>query len=56
MGPGEGVLELPITGGTQKPDNPHKGIRNPIPQDPDNPLTVIWYIVETEPEASGLDG
>ena len=28
-------------GATQKPDNSHKGIRNPIPWKPDNPLKGI---------------
>ena len=46
MGPGEGALELPIPGGTRKPDNPLKGIRNPIPQDPDNPLKEIQDLVQ----------
>ena len=27
---------------TRKPDNPLKGIRNPIPRKPDNPLKGIW--------------
>ena len=27
--------------GNRKPDNPFKGIRNPIPLNPDNPLKVI---------------
>ena len=33
-------------GGTEKPDNPLKGIWNPIPQDPDNPLKGIQYLVQ----------
>ena len=32
-------------GGTRKPDNPLKGIRNPIPWDPDNYLKGIRDIV-----------
>ena len=32
--------------GTQKPDNPLKGIRNPIPWSPDNNLKGIWYLVQ----------
>ena len=31
LGPEEGVLELPNFGGTRKPDNPLKGIRNLVP-------------------------
>ena len=31
---------------TQKPDNPLKGIWNPIPQDLDNPLKIIHDIVQ----------
>ena len=30
---------------TQKPDNPLKGIRNPIPQNLDSPLKVIQNLV-----------
>ena len=33
-------------GVTWKPDNPLKGIRNPIPQNPDNPLKEIQYLVQ----------
>ena len=33
-------------GGTQKPYNPLKGIRIPIPQDPDNLLKGIQYLVK----------
>ena len=32
--------------GSWKPDNPLKGIRNPIPQDPDNPLKGIRELVQ----------
>ena len=31
---------------TRKPDNPPKGILNPIPQDPDNPLKGIRDMVQ----------
>ena len=37
-------------GGTQKPDNPLKEIRNPIPRNPDNPLKRIHNLV---PKGSG---
>ena len=33
-------------GGTQKPDNPLKGIHNPISWNPDIPLKGIQYIVQ----------
>ena len=33
-------------GGTRKPDNPLNVIQNPIPQDPDNPLKGIRYLVQ----------
>ena len=33
-------------GGTQKPDNPLKGIRNSIPRNPDNPLKGIQDLVK----------
>ena len=33
-------------GGNRKPDNTLKGIRNPIPQDPDNPLKRIQDLVQ----------
>ena len=42
-------------GGTRKPDNPLKGIWNPIPQDPDNALKGIGDLVQTEPRASGRE-
>ena len=32
-------------GVTRTPDNPLKGIRNPIPQKPDNPIKGIWNLV-----------
>ena len=32
-------------GGTRKPDNPLEGTRNPIPQDPHNPLKGINDLV-----------
>ena len=32
--------------GTPKPDNPPKGIRNPIPRNPENPLKVIRDLVQ----------
>ena len=32
-------------GVTRKPDNPIKGIRDPIPRNPDNPLKGIWNLV-----------
>ena len=31
-------------GVTQKPDNSHKGIRNPIPRNPYDPLKGIWNL------------
>ena len=33
-------------GGTRKPDNPLKGIRNLIPGNPDNPLKGIQDLVQ----------
>ena len=33
-------------GGIQKPDNPLEVIRNPIPWNPDNPLTGIQDLVQ----------
>ena len=35
-------------GGTRKPDNPLKGIQNPIPQNPDNPHKGIRYLVQNK--------
>ena len=32
-------------GGNRKPDNPLKGIRDPIPRNPDNPHKIIWNLV-----------
>ena len=45
-GTGRGCAGTTNTGGTQKPDNPPKGIRNPIPQDPDNPLKGIRDLLQ----------
>ena len=47
-GGGGGGAGTTNPGGTRKPDIPLKGIRNPILQDPDNPLKVIWDIVQNE--------
>ena len=33
-------------GGIRKPDNPFKGIRNPIPWNPDNPLKGIRDLLQ----------
>ena len=33
-------------GGNRKPDNPLKGIRNPIPRNPDNNIEVIWDLLQ----------
>ena len=41
LGPEEGVLELPIPGGTWKPDNTLKGIYNQISRNLDNTLKEI---------------
>ena len=40
-GTGRGCAETTNPGGTRKPDNPLKGIQNPIPWNPDNPLKGI---------------
>ena len=44
-GTGRGCAGTTNTRGTVKPYNTLKGIRDPIPQNPDNPLKVIQYIV-----------
>ena len=46
MGPVEGVLELPTPGESVNRITPLKGIRNPIPQELDNPLKGIRYLVQ----------
>ena len=38
-------------GGTWKPNNLLKEIRNPIPQDPDNPLKGIQDLVKNETQS-----
>ena len=40
-----GCARTTNTGGTRKPDNPFKEIRNPIPRSPDIPLKRIWDLV-----------
>ena len=35
-------------GGTRKPNNPLKGICNPISRNPDNPIKVIQDLVQNE--------
>ena len=42
-----------IPRGTRKPDNPLKGIRNPITWNPDNPLNGIKDLLQMEPGTSG---
>ena len=42
--------------GTRKPENPLKGIRNPIPRNPDNPLKGIRDHYQMESGASGREG
>ena len=42
--------------GTRKPDNPLKGIRNPIPRDPDNPLKGIRDLVQNGTRNQWLRG
>ena len=46
MGPGEGLVELPIPGGTLRSDNPLKGIRNKISLNLNNPLKGIINLVQ----------
>ena len=46
LGTREGVLELPIPGEPGNRIIPLKGIRNPIPQDPDNPLKRIRDLLQ----------
>ena len=43
---GRGCAGTTNPGKTRKPDNPLKGIRNPIPQDPDNPLKGIRDLLQ----------
>ena len=45
-GTGRGFAGTTNLGGTRKPNNPLKGIRNPIPQNPDNPLKVIQDLLQ----------
>ena len=45
-GTGRGCAGTTNPGGTWKPDNPLKEIRNLIPQDTDNPLKVIRDLVQ----------
>ena len=45
-GTGRGCSGTINPGGTHKPDNPLKGIRNPIPRNPDNPPKGIRYLVQ----------
>ena len=42
--------------GTQKPDNPLKGIRNPISRNPDNTLNGIQYLVQNGTWSQWLSG
>ena len=45
-GTGRGCAGTNNPGGTQKPDNPLKAIRNPIPQKPDNLIKAIRGLVQ----------
>ena len=45
-GTGRGCAGNNNPGVTRKPDNPLKGIRDPIPRNPDNPLKGIRDLVK----------
>ena len=47
-GTGRGFVGTNNPGRTQKPDNPLKGIWNPIPRNPNNPLKGIRNLVPNE--------
>ena len=44
IGTGRGCAGTTNPGIIQKPNNPLKEIRNPIPWKPDNPITEIWAL------------
>ena len=53
---GRGFDEATNPGATQKPDNPLKGTRNPIPQKPDNILKGIRDLVPNGIRSQWLRG
>ena len=56
-GTGRGCDVTTNPGGTRKPDNLLKGIRNPITQNPDNPFKGIRDLVQngTQPVAERVN-